>query len=94
MSKKQNKNVEMTVFKTKISILTDEPVEMLILADELNKQLDTLANQYPGTPPNLILTLECLKLLEENKKMKNENTSFSKERDKIEMTLRDFFGSN
>lgn len=83
-------SVDVVIFGTRVSLLTDEPQEISRLADELNRHLNLLANQYPGVKQNLILTLECLKLLEENKKLNMEMTELSIEREKLNKTLQNF----
>jgi len=80
-------NIELMIYGTQINISTDEPAEMMKLAEELNHQLLSLASNYPGVKQNVILTLACLKALGDSKKLNKENLKLSEERDKVNKTL-------
>lgn len=88
MSKLQS--VDVVVFGTTISLLSDTPDELIRIANELTSQISKLASKYPNVPNNLLLTLAGLKLTEENSSLKKEIEALNKERDKLNNTIQNF----
>ena len=86
-------SIDLFIFGTKITLYSDKPDEVKALAAELDEKINSLVGQYLGTEPKIILTLACLKALEENKKLKEELLKLSVEREKLDMTLQGFFYS-
>ena len=84
-------NLELNIFGTGITLSTDKPDEMKLLANELEKELINLSSMYPGIKQNIILTMTCLKLLGINKKLTKENTELVEEHEKLNKTMQGFY---
>ena len=86
----ESKTIEVSIFGTKLTLLTDKPEELISLAEELDNQITELAAQYPGAKQNMILTLACLRYLEDNQKIKKDTKHFLSEREKINNAIQSF----
>jgi len=81
-------NIDLTIFGVKMNVSTEVPNEMKQRAGELDKELCLLASQHPGAKPNLILTVACLKIMEDCEKLRKENALLTEEREKLNKALR------
>jgi len=89
MSKEQS--IEISILRTKMTMLTDQPGEMYALADEVNKELAELANIYPGAKQNELLVFGYLKLMREKKEMQQQYDQYCSERENINNALNSLF---
>jgi cell division protein ZapA (FtsZ GTPase activity inhibitor) len=84
----KEQNVDVTIFGIKISLITDEPEEMIVLANDLNIELENLAKEYPGINQNLILILSNLNQLDKLKKKQKEIAELMTERENLDIKLK------
>ena len=86
----ERKNINVNVFGTDVSILTDEPIELLKLAKELDTKLRGMQKDYPNIKNTVILTLAYIQTSNENKKLENQLTELLLEREKLTKTMQGF----
>ena len=84
------KVVDVLVYGQTLSLISDKPHEVKLLVEELESRIKSLVTQYPGAKPMNVLTLACLNILEESKKLKNVNNELTSERDKLNRTIQGF----
>ncbi len=83
--------VDVVIFGTTISLVGEDSDELVKLANEFNKKINTLIVKYPNVnSQNLLLILAGLKILEENNTLKKETDKMKKERDLLNTVLQDF----
>jgi len=87
----KEQSIEISILGIKITMGTDQPNEMYALAQELNNELQQLTSQYPGAKPTYLLIFGCLKLMLENKTLKEGYDLLKDEREKIDKALQGFF---
>jgi len=87
----KEQSIEISILGIKITMVTDQPNEMYALAQALNNELQELTGQYPGAKPTYLLIFGCLKMLQENKTLKEGNDLLKEERERINKALQGFF---
>ena len=66
------KIVDVFLFDTKTSILSDKPDSVISLSKELDKTIKDILKQFPTAKPINVFTLACLTAMEENKNLKKQ----------------------
>ncbi|MCL2062842.1 MAG: hypothetical protein FWG98_00520 [Candidatus Cloacimonetes bacterium] len=85
--------VDVSVHGVNLRLLSEEPEEVIALAKELEMNIISLVNQYPRIKDINLLTLACLKALEDNKRLKLEIKELVAEREKLNNTVQGFLYS-
>ena len=84
----KQESIDVIIFGSRVSIVTDEPEQIRKVFDILNTELIELSGKYQGVKPNLVLILQCLRLLEKNLKLEQDLDGLVKERESLDTTLK------
>jgi len=88
---KKEQEIDIFFMRTKIKMVTDQPGEMYALADEVNKEIAEIADQYPGAKQNELFIFACIKILQTKKELQEKYDSFEKERENINNAIDSVF---
>jgi len=84
----KEESVDVVIYGSRVSVLTDEPEQIRKFAELINTQLNELTNKYQGIKPNLILILQCLKMQEKNSQLEKDLDDLIRERESLDSKLK------